>query len=161
LLIVTTAVVIAVVTPAVASPTKESAITPSDVRRIAKAVADAEIARLAPGLSVRSAATANSTAMYAQIASGGAVTTNSMGIVQGSVVHPEPGFYCFTKLRNAPKGGVATIDTNVAGGGSGGDLVQVGVGTIRRCPAGTQAFVAIFKTEGGFVDDPFFVVFWF
>jgi hypothetical protein len=77
------------------------------------------------------------------------------------VIHPQTGFYCFSGLRSAPKGGVVTLDTNVPGGGSGPDLAQVGVGSIGRCPAGTQAFVATFSLESGFVDDPFFVVFWF
>jgi hypothetical protein len=145
-----------------------SQITPTQVKRIAKSVADSEISRLAPGLSVKSARTAgsatsaNAPALYAQVTSGGAVTTNSQGIVQGNVSHPSPGFYCFSGFPSPPKGGLVTLDTNVPGGGSGPDLAQVGVGSIGRCPAGTQAFVAIFpRDEGAFVDDPFFVVFWF
>ena len=141
-----------------ASGDSASAVTPAQVRKIAKSVADAEIARLAPRLTV---ASANSPAVYAQVTGGGGVTTNSRGVVQGNVVHPQPGIYCFTGLRNAPKGGVATLDMNVLGGGSGVDLAQVGVGPFNRCPAGTQAVVATFNPDTGFVDDPFFVVFWF
>ncbi len=166
IVIATVALVTAVTGAAVAGPVASSSeITPTQVRKIAKSVADAEIARLAPGLSVKSARTAtsaNSPAVYAQVTSGGGVTTYSRGIAQGNVVHPEPGFYCFSGLPSAPKGGVVTLDTNVGGGGSGPDLAQVGVGSIGRCPAGTQAFVVTFpRDEGPFVDDPFFVVFWF
>ena len=37
------------------------------------------------------------------------------------------------------------------------------VPALRRCPAGAQAHVATFaRDEGGpFLDDPFFVVFWY
>ncbi len=135
--------------------------TPAQVRKIAKGVADAEIARLARGLSVKSALTANAPALYAQVTAAGTVTASSRGIVQANVSHPEKGFYCFHGLLRTPKGGVAVIDSNVPGGGSGPDLVQVGASGIRRCPDGTQAHVVTFGQEEGFLDDPFFVVFWF
>jgi hypothetical protein len=137
-----------------------SQITPTQVKRIARSVADAEITRLAPGLSVKSATSASSPALSAQVTGLGAVTTNSKGIAQENVSHPQRGIYCFSGLRSAPKGGVAILDA-LPPGASGPDLVQVGVGSFGRCPAGTQAIVGTFREGGDLVDDPFFVVFWF
>jgi hypothetical protein len=157
------ALVVAMTGTAVAQP--DAGVTPAQVRTIAKAVANAEITRRAPALAVRSAITSNAPALYAQITASGGVTTNSRGISRGSVVRPAVGFYCFSGLPGVPKGGVATLDTNAAGGGSGVDLAQVGVGTIDSrwgsCPAGTQAHVVTFNPDTGFADEPFFVVFWY
>ncbi len=140
-----------------------SGITPAQVKKIAKSVADAEIARLAPTLSVKnalaadSAISANSPAFYAQVTGAGAVTTNSLGIAQGNVSHPQRGLYCFSGLRSAPKGGVAILDA-LPPGASGANLAQVGVGTFARCPAGTQALVGTIRPDSGDqVDEPFFV----
>lgn len=157
------ALIVALGGAAVASPSRSSeGTTPAQVRKIAKGIADAEIARLAPGLSVKSALAANSPALYAQVTAAGIVAANSRGIVQANVSHPEKGFYCFHGLLRTPKGGVAVIDSNVPGGGSGPDLVQVGASGVRRCPDGTQAHVVTFgRDDEGFLDDPFFVVFWF
>ncbi len=154
-----------------ASMSESSQITPAQVKRIARSVADTEIARLAPRLSVKSAQTASSAtsasspALYAQVTGSGAVTTNSQGIVQANVIRPHKGLYCFVGLPSAPKGGVVTIDSAIPGTGSGGDLAQVGLGRIvhrlvGECPTGTQAYVVTFPPDGGVVDDPFFVVFW-
>jgi hypothetical protein len=163
MIVIATVVLLAAATGAtlarsVASNTSQ--ITPTQVRRIARSVADAEIARLAPGLSVKSARTANSPALYAQVSGVGGVTGNSQGIVQENVSHPRPGIYCFGGLRSAPKGGVAILDA-LPPGASGPDQAQVGVGTFGPCPAGTQAVVGTFREGGDLVDDPFFVVFWF
>jgi len=161
--IATVALIVAVTGTAVAGPSgSTAAITTKQVRQIAKAVAGAEITSRAPRLSVASARTADAPALYAQVTAAGVVTANSRGIAQASVSHPQPGFYCFSGMPRAPKGGVVTVDANVPAGGSGPDLAQVGVSSIGRCPAGTQAFVATFtRDDGPFVDDPFFVVFWF
>jgi hypothetical protein len=154
---------------ATASPTASTAgVTPAQVRTIAKAVANERITARASTLSVastRTAATANAPALYAQVTGAGVVTANSRGITQANVARPEPGLYCFSGLTTVPKGGLVTVDSNVTGGGSGPDLAQVGITSLRRCPAGTQAHVATFPQEynsnGQLVDDPFFVVFWF
>jgi hypothetical protein len=141
---------------ATAGPSATTTVTPSQVRAIAKA----EVVRLAPTLSVRSSKIANSPARVARI-SGAGVVTNAVGIAQGNVVHPRAGVYCFKGLRTAPKGGVAVLDA-LPPGASGADQVQVGVGTFGACPAGTQAVVGAFKVPSGdLVDDPFFVAFWY
>jgi hypothetical protein len=171
-IVLATAVVIAAMSGvAFAGSTKTSELTPAQVKKIAKSVADAEVARLAPGLSVRSARTASvatsarAPAMYAQVTSGGGVTTNSQGIAQGNVIRAHAGLYCFVGLSSVPKGGVVTVDSAIPGPGSGGDLAQVGLGRIvhrlvGECPDGTQAYVVTFTPTGEIVDDPFFVVFW-
>jgi hypothetical protein len=165
IVIATAALVVAVTGTAVAGPGATTAgITASQARKIAKSVSDAEIARLAPTLSVRTARTANAPAGYAQVTAAGVVTANSRGIAQANVSRPEPGLYCFRGFPTAPTGGLVTVDSNVTGGGSGPDLAQVGITPLSRCPAGTQAHVATFPPDyasAGLVDDPFFVVFWF
>jgi hypothetical protein len=135
-------------------------VTPAQVRAIAKTVANAQITTRAPSLSVASARSAGAPALYAQVTGAGVVTGNAAGIAQANVVHSRTGVYCFVGLRSAPKGGVAVLDA-LPPGASGPDQAQVGVGTFGACPAGTQAVVGTFKSEGGvLVDDPFFVVFW-
>ena len=165
ILVATAALVVAVTGTAVAGPTATDAgITTAQVRKIAKAVAGAEVTSRSPGLSVASARTANAPTLYAQVTAAGVVTGNSRGITQALVTHPtapRAGFYCFSGLRSTPKGGVVTLDANVSGGGSGTSLAQVGLGTIRDCPEQTQAFVVTFDPSTGFVDEPFFVAFWF
>jgi hypothetical protein len=137
-----------------------ASVTPAQVRAIAKTVANAQITARAPSLSVASARTASSPGMYAQVSGTGVVSANATGVTQANVVHSRTGVYCFVGLRSAPKGGVAVLDA-LPPGASGPDQVQVGVGTFGACPAGTQAVVGTFKTDGGdLVDDPFFVVFW-
>jgi hypothetical protein len=135
-------------------------VTPAQVRAIAKSVANAQITARAPSLSVASAKSAGAPALYAQISGAGVVEANSAGIAQANVVHSRTGVYCFLGLRNAPRGGVAVLDA-LPPGASGPDQAQVGVGTFGACPAGTQAVVGTFESDGGvLVDDPFFVVFW-
>ena len=135
-------------------------VTPAQVRQIAKAVANAQITARAPGLSVASARTAGSPALYAQVSGAGVVSSNASGISQANVIHPRAGIYCFIGLRSAPKGGVAILDA-LPPGASGADQVQVGIGTLGACPAGTQAVVGTFTAGEGFLkDDPFFVAFW-
>ena len=157
------ALVVVMTGVATAGPTGSTAgVTPAQVRKIAKSVADAEVTRLAPTLTVAHARTANAPALAAQVTAAGVVTANSRGITQANVIHPEAGIYCFRGLPSVPKGGIVVVDSNASGGGSGGDLAQVGVTSLRRCPEGTQAHVGTFPpTGGGLVDDPFFVVFWF
>jgi hypothetical protein len=157
----TVALVLALTGTALGSRTATSAaITPGQVKKIA----DAEIKRLAPGLSVSSARTADSPATYAQVTAAGVVTVNARGIVQANVTRARSGLYCFTGLARVPKGGVAIIDEAIPGPGSGVDLIQVGLGRfvhrVGNCPDGTQAYVDTFTPTGDLVDDPFFVVLW-
>lgn len=138
-----------------------------------KKLAAAEVKRLAPTLSVRSAKTAvtaqiairaaaaSGLAMSAQVTAAGVVTGNSQGITQANVIHPRAGVYCFTGLPTAPKGGVGVLDANPPTGFSNANLIQVGAGASGVCPAGSQALVATFHPTAGFVDEPFLVVFWF
>jgi hypothetical protein len=135
-------------------------VTPAQVRAIAKSVANAQITARAPSLSVASARSAGAPALYAQVTGTGVITANAAGITQANIVHSRTGVYCFVGLRTAPKGGVAVLDA-LPPGASGPDQAQVGVGTFGACPAGTQAVVGTFKSDGGvLVDDPFFVVLW-
>jgi hypothetical protein len=128
-------------------------ITPAQVKRIA----DAEIRRLAPTLAVRSA---RSIGVYAQVSASGSVGGNTQGISTANISHPSRGFYCFSGLSPAPKGGIAILDALPSEGFSGPNQAQVGIGSPNRCPAGTQALVATFSPNEGFTDDPFMVVFW-
>jgi hypothetical protein len=93
--------------------------TPAQVRKIAKGVADAEIARLARGLSVKSALTANSPALYAQVTAAGIVAANSRGIVQANVSHPEKGstasMASFERRRAAWRSSTRTCQVAEAG----------------------------------------------
>jgi hypothetical protein len=170
--VIATVVAVAVVAgSAFARPNGSTApITAAQAKSIAKAVADREIGRLGPTLSVKTARTAGSAtaadapAMYAQVTAGGTVTTNARGIAQANLVRPRSGLYCFLGLPGVPKGGVAIIDEAIPGPGSGVDLIQFGLGRfthrIGSCPEGTQAYVDTFTTAGDLVDDPFFVVLW-
>lgn len=160
------ALVIAVTGTALGGPTRStSSVTPAQAKKIAKSVADAEIARLAPTLSVKSAQTAVSAtsasapAMFAQVTGAGAVTGNSQGITQANISHPRAGIYCFSGLPNTPKGGISIIDA-FPPGGQGANITQVGIGSFGLCPT-AQAVVATATPINGFgEDDPFFVVFW-
>lgn len=159
--IATVALVIAVTGQAVAGPSAPSVgVTPAQARQIAKTVSNAQITARAPGLSVASAKTAGSPALYAQVTAAGVVTGNSLGISQANVIHPRTGFYCFMGLRTAPKGGVGILDALPPTGFSNANQIQVGAGSHRSCPAGTQALVATFDPAAGFVDEPFLVMFW-
>jgi hypothetical protein len=164
IVIATIALGVSITGTAFGSPAKSSStVTPAQ----AKKIADAEIKRLAPSLSVksaRSAVVASSPALYAQVTAQGVVSSNARGVVQANVTRARSGLYCFTGLGSEPKGGVATIDEAIPGPGSGVDLIQVGLGRfvhrIGNCPEATQAYVDTFTPTGDLVDDPFFVVFW-
>ena len=127
-------------------------ITPAQVKRIA----DAEIRRLAPTLTVKSA---RSPALYAHVSGGGNISGSAQGISVANISHPSRGIYCFSGLSTAPKGGLAVLDA-LPPGASGPNLAQVGVGSFSRCPSGTQAIVATFSASEGFTDDAFIVMFW-
>jgi hypothetical protein len=122
---------------------------------ITKKKAKKIVRTLAPKLSVKSAGSAGSLKMYAQVTKGGALTANSAGI--GKVTHSIAGVYCLSGLAAAPKGGVATVDFN----GGGDEWAQFGLGTFGGCPGGTQAFVVtIPNTTDTFTDAGFFVTIW-
>jgi hypothetical protein len=164
LVIATVALVIAATGTALGGPAITTAtVTPAQAKKIAAA----EVKRLAPSLSVKSAQTAvsagraNGLSMFAQVTAAGVVTGNSQGITQANVIHPRAGIYCFTGLASQPKGGVGVLDANPPTGFSNVNLIQVGAGTISLCPAGTQAVVATFSPTTGFADEPFLVMLWF
>jgi hypothetical protein len=169
--IATVALAVAATGTALGGPTRSTAtVTPAQAKKIAKSVADAEIKRLAPSLSVKSAQTAavanvaTAPAVYAQVTAAGVVTVNVRGVAQANVTRARSGLYCFSGLAAMPRGGVAIIDEAIPGSGSGVDLVQVGLGRfvhkVGSCPEGTQAYVITFTPTGELVDDPFFVLFW-
>jgi hypothetical protein len=88
-------------------------------------------------------------------------SSDAQGITSANITHPSTGIYCFSGLAAAPKGGMGILDTVTPPPTfSGPDLIQVGVGTINRCPSGTQAVVATFGVESGALDDPFIVMLW-
>jgi hypothetical protein len=155
------ATAIAVTSQAFAGPSTPAAgVTPAQVRQIAKAVANAQITARAPSLAVASARSAGAPGLYAQVSGAGVVSSNASGISQANVIHPREGIYCFVGLRNAPRGGVAILDA-LPPGASGANQIQVGVGTLGACPAGTQAVVGTFTpADGVLANEPFFVTFW-
>lgn len=160
LLIAAVALGIALTSQALAGGTVSTAVTPAQVRQIAKAVANAQITARAPSLSVASARSAAAPAMYAQVSGAGVVSSNASGITQANVIHPRSGVYCFVGLRSRPRGGVAILDA-LPPGASGANLTQVGIGTFGPCPAGTQAVVGTFTPgDGALEDEPFFVMLW-
>jgi len=139
------ALVAGVTGAAVAQPVANKAVTTSK----AKKIADKEIKKKAPGLSV---ASAGSLTMYGQIKAAGTLTGNTSGI--GAVSHPIAGIYCLSGLAAPPKGGVATVDFN----DQSDEFAQFGLGTVNVCPSGTQAFVnTIHNTTDSFADAGFFV----
>jgi hypothetical protein len=170
LVIATVALVIAATGTALGGPAITTAtVTPAQAKKIAAA----EVKRLAPSLSVKSARTANTAntattattanapATYAQTTPAGGVAGTAQGVTQANVIHPRAGIYCFTGLASQPKGGVGVLDANPPTGFSNVNLIQVGAGTISLCPAGTQAVVATFSPTTGFADEPFLVTLWF
>ena len=91
-------------------------ISTAKVKRIAKTVANQEINRRVPGLSVGSAVSAQSAntantantanfansanpVLFARVAAnGGVFTANSKGVSSANVASPLPGVYCFSGL---------------------------------------------------------------
>jgi hypothetical protein len=147
------ALVAAVTGAAVANPGAHSSvtITKKKVKKIAKSVADQEIAKLAPSLSVKAAGTAGTAgtadklSMFAQVASGGGFVGSRLGV--GSVSHPTAGIYCFSGLARQPVGGEATVDYDDS---ATNQFAQFGLGQDISlfCPGNTQAFVATYHLSG-------------
>ena len=143
------------------------AISSARVRRIA----NQEINKRAPGLSVGSAVSAESAStantantantassanpvLFARVAADGTVDpANSKGVGSGNVTAPAVGLYCFSGLP-AIKGGQVTPDlTN----GLFSEFGQFGFGNaLGNCPPATQFFVVMI---GGntFASGPFFL----
>jgi hypothetical protein len=65
-------------------------------------------------------------------------TALSKGIKPSNVVFDEPDQYCFKGLRFRPRGGQLTPDYDEV---QTAVNLQLGIGPIPGCPAGTQAFV--------------------
>jgi hypothetical protein len=147
------ALVAAVTGVAIGSPGAHSsaaAMTKKKVKKIAKNVADQEITKLAPTLSVKSAqtaATADRLSMFAQVTAGGSIIGSSLGV--GSVSHPTQGIYCFSGLARQPIGGEATADFNDPATATD-QYAQFGLGRDISgfCPTGTQAMVGTFAING-------------
>ncbi|MDQ3774714.1 MAG: hypothetical protein M3461_10315 [Pseudomonadota bacterium] len=132
--------------------TVAKAISSARVRRIARGVANEEINKRAPGLSVGSAVSAQSAntantassanpVLFARVAADGTVDpANSKGVGSGNVTAPVAGVYCFSGLP-AIMGGQVTPDlTN----GLFSEFGQFGFGNaLGSCPPATQFFVAI------------------
>jgi hypothetical protein len=158
------ALVAAVGGAAVASPTAStSKLTKKDKKKV-RSIADSEIAKLAPGLTVKSATTAttaNNLAMRAHVtANDGANTvaiSNNVGI--GGVTRVFEGGFCLTGLAATPRGGVVTIDYD----NSFFETAQIGFDDPGSfgCPGGTGAYVFTFDTAGQSGDDAgFYVTLW-
>jgi hypothetical protein len=118
------------------------AISTARVKRIARSVANQEINKRAPELSVGSAVSAQSAnpVLFARVAADGTVDpANSQGVTSANVTKPSPaGLFCFSGLP-AIKGGQVTpqivaqefFETGLLGLGD----------ALGTCPAGTQFFV--------------------
>jgi len=142
------------------------AISSASVRRIA----NQEINKRAPGLSVGSAVSAQSAntantassanpVLFARVAADGTVDpANSQGVTSGNVTKPSPGIYCFSGLP-AIKGGQVTpeilasafFETGLLGFGD----------AVGNCPPATQFFVTtLSRNDAGvlsFGTGPFFL----
>jgi hypothetical protein len=139
---------------AVAGVATISALSKKEKKQTRK-IADKEINKLAPGLAVKSANTANSLTMYAQVTPAGGLTGNTSGV--GGVTRPFTGTYCLSGLLTTPRGGAATVDYDA----SNNQYAQYGNGIgISTCPAGTGAHVAIYDSTGAPSNAGFFVTMW-
>ena len=158
LVIAVLALVAAVAGVAIANPsafTSGGPITKKKVKKISKNVADSEIGKLAPGLTV---SRANALTAYGHVSTGGGVSQAS-GL--GTVTRPAAGIYCFNGMPRTPLGGEATVDYNDS---PIGYTAQIAIGRdiTGFCPAGTQAAVGV--QSGGSSPSGqnagFFVEFW-
>jgi len=159
------ALVAAVAGVAIANPsafTSGGPITKKKVKKISTNVVNS----LAPGLSVKSAGsaqTANQPSMFAQVDSGGNFVGSKLGV--GSVHRQTNGIYCLSGLARQPVGGEATVDYNDPATATN-QFAQFGLGQDISlfCPVGTQAFVAVFHLSGtnnaSLFNGGFFVEMW-
>jgi hypothetical protein len=143
------------------SDVQSSAVSKKEVKKVAKKQAKKQINKLAPGLSVASAETANSAnpIAFAQVSASGAVNpANSKGVSSGNVTAGnKPGIKCFKGLGFTPKGAVVTVDGN----DSGDDFATFSLGRgSTQCSAGTQGFVSIFDLAFTSENAGFFIVFY-
>jgi hypothetical protein len=142
--------------------TVAKAISSARVKRIARSVANQEINKRAPELSVGSAVSAQSAnpVLFARVAADGTVDpANSKGVTSANVTKPLPdGLFCFSGLP-AIKGGQVTPEI-VAQEFFESGLLGLG-DALGNCPAGTQFFVTtLSRTDAGvlsFDSGPFFL----
>lgn len=150
------------------------AISSASVKRIARNVANQEINKRAPGLSVGSAVSAQSAntassanpVLFARVAADGTVDpANSQGVTSGNVTKPlSGGLYCFSGLP-AIKGGQITPE--IVAGLLQIEFGQLGFGNLTGpsgsglCPPATQFFVTtVSRNASGalsFSPGPFFL----
>ena len=145
------------------------AISTARVKRIARNVANQEISKRAPGLSVGSAVSAQSAntassanpLLFARVAADGTIDpANSQGVTSGNVTKPLPGgLYCFSGLP-AIKGGQITPE--IVDGVLRIEFGQLGFGNLGSlCPPATQFFVTTLSRDAGgalsFGAGPFFL----
>jgi hypothetical protein len=134
---------------AVAAPTVASAITKSQVKKIAKAQANKAIGHQAAGLSVSHASTSDvasvglSPVAYAVIlADGTLVAADSRGITQANEVKRSISGYCF----NVPFAFKTAQATPIYEGGSGAVTAELGItgqfGIVNDCLSTDQVEVA-------------------
>lgn len=139
------------------------AISTARVKRIARNVANNEINKRAPGLSVGSAVSAQSAnpVLFARVAADGSVDpANSQGVTSANVTKPPPavGLYCFSGLP-AIKGGQVTPEIV---GNAFFEFGLLGFGDAGgNCPPGTQFSVTtLSRNDAGvlqFDTGPFFL----
>ena len=134
------------------------AISTARVKRIARNVANQEINKRAPGLSVGSAVSAESAntantassanpLLFARVAADGTVDpANSQGVTSGNVTKPLPaGLYCFSGLP-AIKGGHITPE--IVAGELQFEFGQLGFGNVDSlCPPATQFFITTISRD--------------
>jgi hypothetical protein len=151
LVIAILALVAAVAGVAIANPSAFTSGGPITKKK-AKKISTNVVNSLAPGLSVKSAGsaqtaqTANQTSMFAQVDSGGNFVGSRLGV--GSVHRQTTGIYCLSGLARQPVGGQATVDYNDSATNQFAQF-NVGQDVTLFCPNGTQAVVSTFHINAG------------
>ncbi len=152
------AVVFALAGTGVASVATISALNKKEKKQT-RNIADSEITKKAPGLSVSNAdklggqPASSYSLRTALVAANGTVdAAHSDGISQANVTEPVSGVYCFNGLSPAPRSVVASI-----AGGSAGIQTQTQIPAVGLACPGFQFSVATVNDSNGLVPDAFTV----
>jgi hypothetical protein len=147
-----TALVFAVAGTAVAGVATISSLNKKEKKQT-RNIADSEITKKAPGLSVANADSVGGRPLRtALVAANGTVdAAHSDGVSQANVTEPVGGVYCFDGLSPVPHSVVASI-----AGGSAGIQTQITIPGQSAC-AGKQFSVGTVNDANALVPDTFFV----
>jgi hypothetical protein len=147
-----TALVFAVAGTAVAGVATISALSKKEKKQT-RNIADSEITKQAPGLSVANADNLGGRPLRTALvlANGTVDAAHSDGVSQANVTQPVGGVYCFDGLSPAPHSVVASI-----AGGTAGVQTQITIPGQAAC-AGKQFSVGTVNDANALVPDAFFV----